>query len=123
MYAVTSTPLDSRTRATLRRAEFGFLGVMILTCKHTPFFCGQPCRAGCFGLRYCWVRGLRTNWLIVGIVRLSFPSTEGPRRPEARSQGYRAATRRRGVPGDHPPLQTGRRLITVVRAGGPVKVF
>src|SRR5262245_55220416 len=60
-------PLDRRTRATLRKAEFGFLGVMILTCRHTPFFCGQPCMAGCFGLRYCWRRGLRTSWLIVGI--------------------------------------------------------
>src|SRR5262249_52756156 len=68
MYAVTSTPLESRTRATLRRAEFGFLGVIIFTCKHTPFFWGQPCRAGCFGRRYCCTRGLRTNWLIVGIV-------------------------------------------------------
>jgi hypothetical protein len=29
MYAVTSTPLDSRTRATLRSAEFGFLGVVV----------------------------------------------------------------------------------------------
>src|SRR6266852_1114861 len=60
-------PLDRRTRATLRRAELGFLGVMILTCKQTPRFCGQPCRAGCFGLRYCCRRGLRTSWLIVGI--------------------------------------------------------
>src|SRR6266700_4286775 len=67
MYAVTSTPLESRTRATLRSAEFGFLGVMILTCKQTPFFCGHPCRAGCFGLRYCWTRAFRTNWLIVGM--------------------------------------------------------
>src|SRR5579884_3889971 len=67
MYAVTSMPLDRRTRATLRSAEFGFLGVMILTCRQTPFFCGQPCMAGCFGLRYCWRRGLRTSWLIVGI--------------------------------------------------------
>src|SRR6266478_4119410 len=68
MYAVTSTPLDKRTRATLRKAEFGFLGVMVLTCRHTPRFCGQLCRAGCFGLRYCCLRGLRTSWLIVGIL-------------------------------------------------------
>ncbi len=40
-------------RATLRRAEFGFLGVMVLTCKQTPRFCGQACMAGCFGLRDC----------------------------------------------------------------------
>src|SRR5216683_5828539 len=67
MYAVTSTPLDRRTRATLRSAELGFFGVMILTCRQTPFFCGQPCRAGCLGFRYCCRRGLRTSWLIVGI--------------------------------------------------------
>src|SRR5262249_23133432 len=42
---------------------------MILTCRHTPRFCGQACRAGCFGLRYCWTRGLRTSWLIVGMNR------------------------------------------------------
>src|SRR5205807_1858056 len=77
MYAVTSTLLDRRTRATLRRAEFGFLGVMILTCKHTPFFCGQPCSAGCFGRRYCCTRGLRTSWLMVGI-SVTFPVLSRP---------------------------------------------
>src|SRR3954452_3424532 len=61
-------PLESRTRATLRRAEFGFFGVMILTCRQTPFFCGQPCMAGCLGLLRCGTRGLRTSWLIVGIL-------------------------------------------------------
>src|SRR5579871_1405104 len=71
MYAVTSTPLDRRTRATLRSAELGFLGVMILTCKQTPFFCGQPCNAGCLGRRNCGTRGFRTNWLIVGITNSS----------------------------------------------------
>jgi hypothetical protein len=29
MYAVTSTPFVSRTRATLRSAEFGFFGVVV----------------------------------------------------------------------------------------------
>src|SRR5262245_63313856 len=67
MYAVTSMPLDRRTRATLRSAEFGFLGVIVLTCRHTPFFCGQPCMAGCFGLLCCGSRAFFTNWLIVGI--------------------------------------------------------
>src|SRR4029077_20990318 len=60
-------PFDKRTRATFRKAELGFLGVMVLTCKHTPRFCGQRCMAGCLGLRYCWRRGLGTSWLIVGI--------------------------------------------------------
>src|SRR5256885_9070232 len=67
MYAVTSIPLESRTRATFRRAEFGFFGVIVLTCRHTPRFCGQPCTAGCFGRLRCGTRGLRTNWLIVGM--------------------------------------------------------
>src|SRR5437868_11802259 len=67
MYAVTSMPLESRTRATLRSAEFGFLGVIVLTWRQTPRFCGQPCTAGCFGLLRCGRRGLRTSWLIVGI--------------------------------------------------------
>src|SRR5208283_892051 len=62
-------PLDKRTRATFRKAEFGFLGVMVLTCRQTPRFCGQACMAGCFGLRYCCRRGFRTSWLIVGIYR------------------------------------------------------
>src|SRR5262245_47918412 len=60
--------LESRTRATLRRAEFGFLGVMILTCRHTPFFCGHPCIAGCLGRLRCGTRGCFTSWLIVGMV-------------------------------------------------------
>src|SRR5262245_21033014 len=67
MYAVTSVPLDSRTRAILRSAEFGFFGVIVLTCKQTPRFCGHPCMAGCFGFDFCGRRGLRINWLIVGM--------------------------------------------------------
>ena len=35
-------PLVSRTRATFRRAELGFLGVWVRTCTHTPRFCGEP---------------------------------------------------------------------------------
>src|SRR5438105_2384025 len=60
-------PFDRRTRATFRKAELGFLGVMVLTCRQTPRFCGHRCMAGCLGLRYCCRRGLRTSWLIVGI--------------------------------------------------------
>ncbi len=39
-------PLVSRTRATLRSAEFGFFGVWVYTRVQTPRFCGQDCRAG-----------------------------------------------------------------------------
>ena len=46
MYAVTSMPEVSRTRATLRSAEFGFFGVVVKTRVHTPRRCGEPLRAG-----------------------------------------------------------------------------
>ena len=35
-------PLVSRTRATLRSAEFGFFGVIVLTWVQTPRRCGLP---------------------------------------------------------------------------------
>ena len=38
--------LVSRTRATLRSAEFGFFGVVVYTRVQTPRFCGQAFRAG-----------------------------------------------------------------------------
>src|SRR5215470_11213285 len=46
MYVVTSTALVRRTRATLRKAEFGFFGVCVYTRMHTPRFSGQPISAG-----------------------------------------------------------------------------
>ena len=39
-YEVTSYPFDSLTLATFLNAEFGFLGVTVLTTVHTPLFCG-----------------------------------------------------------------------------------
>ena len=42
---MTSISLDSRTRATLRSAEFGFLGVVVYTRVHTPRRCGLPLSA------------------------------------------------------------------------------
>src|SRR6202167_4991708 len=66
MKAVTSTPLVRRTRATLRRAEFGFLGVNVYTRVHTPRRWGAPRRAGVF-VFVCFVcRPFRTSWAIVG---------------------------------------------------------
>src|SRR5215213_8536313 len=67
MYAVTSMPLTSRTRATLRSAEFGFLGVVVYTRVHTPRFCGLFRIAGDLLLVMSVWRPLRTSWLIVGI--------------------------------------------------------
>src|SRR5918999_2914672 len=66
MYVVTSIPFVSRTRATLRSAEFGFLGVVVYTRVQTPRFCGAPRRAGVFVLVFGATRPLRTSWLTVG---------------------------------------------------------
>src|SRR5207342_2774030 len=46
MYDATSKPLVRRTLATLRRAEFGFFGVVVYTRVHTPRRCGQLASAG-----------------------------------------------------------------------------
>src|SRR5579871_1499616 len=63
MYAVTSSPLVRRTRATLRSAEFGFLGVTVLTCVHTPRRCGLPVTSK--------VRVGRSGWPGLGPVRIT----------------------------------------------------
>jgi hypothetical protein len=39
-------PLVRRTRAILRKAEFGFFGVWVETRTHTPRRCGEPLSAG-----------------------------------------------------------------------------
>src|SRR5262249_47727158 len=62
----TSTPLVSRTRATLRSAEFGFLGVVVYTRVHTPRFCGQERSAGEAVLLVWRLRPRRTSWFNVG---------------------------------------------------------
>src|SRR5438270_6306874 len=66
MYAVTSWPLVSRTRATLRRAEFGFFGVFVYTRVQTPRRCGAPRSAGVLVLVVFDCRPLRTSWEMVG---------------------------------------------------------
>src|SRR5262245_40768716 len=66
MYVVTSMPLVSRTRATLRSAEFGFLGVCVNTRTQTPRFCGLLWSAGLLVLLSTASRPFRTSWLIVG---------------------------------------------------------
>ncbi len=48
---MTTRPLLSRTRATLRSAEFGFLGFVVPTFRHTPFRCGRSTSAGDTALR------------------------------------------------------------------------
>src|SRR5436305_9973360 len=76
MYAPTSMPFVRRTRATLRRAEFGFLGVVVYTRVHTPRRCGAATfflrplpdlRPGVASLRFGAILPLRINWLVVGM--------------------------------------------------------
>src|SRR5579863_1251348 len=71
IYVVTSIPLVSRTRATLRSAELGFLGVVVYTRVQTPRRCGQACNAGLAVLYRVALRPLRTSWLNVGTNILS----------------------------------------------------
>ena len=73
-------PLLRRTRAILRKAEFGFLGVVVVTRVHTPRFWGAPllcrrrricralkvyCKAGALLLLGLGFRPFRTSWLMV----------------------------------------------------------
>src|SRR5690349_16550753 len=66
MYAVTSIWLVSLTRATLRRAEFGFLGVVVYTRVQTPRRWGLPVSAGVVVLAALSWRPFRTSCWIVG---------------------------------------------------------
>src|SRR3954454_6571449 len=59
-------PLVRRTRATLRSAEFGFLGVVVYTRVHTPRRWGLPLSAGVLVLPTLSSRPLRTSCWIVG---------------------------------------------------------
>jgi hypothetical protein len=72
--------LVKRTRATLRKAEFGFFGVVVLTTVHTPRFCGDgylegrrlsvfspTARAGTLDFDFFDFLPCLTNWLNVGI--------------------------------------------------------
>src|SRR3954452_7405446 len=72
IYVVTSIPLVSRTRATFRSAEFGFLGVEVYTRVQTPRFCGQLSSAGLEVFQRGGFRPLRTSWLNVGTNFLSW---------------------------------------------------
>ena len=67
MYAVTSKPLDSLTRATFLKAEFGFFGVVVYTFTQTPLLSGYFSSAGTLFLVICFTLFFFNNWLIVGI--------------------------------------------------------
>src|SRR6266511_5841501 len=64
---MTSYPFVNRTLATLRIAEFGFLGVRVITCRQTPRRKGARSKAGDLDLYFNLLRPRRTSWLIVGI--------------------------------------------------------
>ena len=58
---MTSWPLVSRTLATLRIAELGFLGVRVITWMQTPRRKGELSKAGDLDLCFSFLRPLRTN--------------------------------------------------------------
>jgi len=75
-------PFVSRTLAIFRRAEFGFLGVVVETFTHTPRLKGLEKKTGLFFktlnprvkatvLSFGWALtlGFLINWLIVGICK------------------------------------------------------
>jgi hypothetical protein len=66
IYAVTSNPLVSLTRATLRKAEFGFLGVEVYTRVHTPLLWGELFRAGVDIFLIIFFLPFLINWVMVG---------------------------------------------------------
>src|SRR5215210_6219561 len=87
--------LVSRTRATLRSAEFGFLGVVVYTRVHTPRRWGAATRflrplpdfrpgVASFFLG-AW-RPLRTSWEVVGIRRGMLAAGFGFVRPPRRAR-------------------------------------
>src|SRR6056300_1011750 len=112
-------PDVSRTRATLRRAEFGFLGVVVYTRVHTPRRCGLPFRAGALVLETLSWRPLRTSCWIVGTGRLSYssffpcPLRIRPTRSGVShlSERTRTPSRRRWIP------------VLVIPTSGPAHLF
>lgn len=79
---MTSIPFFNLTRATFRRAELGFFGVIVKTRVQVPDAWGHPLSAGDFVFDCGAWRQFRTNWLIVGNdllpLVLNNPETEPP---------------------------------------------
>src|SRR6202034_4845523 len=80
-------PDDTRTRASLRRAEYGFLGVVVWTRVHPPRRWGAPFRAGVLVFVTLACRPLRTSWAIVGTRYLSLIRNVNPRCGPVRGAG------------------------------------
>src|SRR3954471_24741728 len=107
-----------RTRATLRSAEFGFLGVVVYTRVHTPRRCGAATfflrplpdlRPGVDSFFDFGVRPLRTSWLVVGMRRVMVAKSGLPL--------GRDRLQRRGGRGELEALVLGDRLVGDLAAG------
>src|SRR5579875_3732032 len=94
-------PLVSRTRATLRRAEFGFLGVVVYTRVHTPRRWGAATfflrplpdlRPGVASFLAGFLRPLLTSWLVVGIRRANVAGTAPRPNPRQTAAGQLCST-------------------------------
>src|SRR4051795_8881015 len=95
-------PPEIRTRATLRSAEFGFLGVVVYTRVHTPRRCGAATfflrplpdlRPGVDSFLDFGVRPLRTSWLVVGMRREMVAKSRPRQSPAAPTNRVSARTR------------------------------
>src|SRR6478736_864594 len=109
-------PLVSRTRATLRSAEFGFLGVVVYTRVHTPRRCGAATfflrplpdfKPGVASFFVFGLRPFRTNWDVVGIRRRMVAALTAVPVDMRRSQRTRTHPTSPGTPPD--PAADGRR--------------
>src|SRR5947208_12193997 len=101
-------PVVSRTRATLRSAEFGFFGVVVYTRVQTPRRCGAATfflrplpdlRPGVASFFFGAVRPLRISWLVVGIAERRVAGAALPAAPRQIAQTPPATSR----PGPRPP--------------------
>ncbi len=74
---------------TSMRVFKSFFGVVVYTRVHTPRFCGQFSSAGTLLLARTASRGLRTNWLMVGIfLSLIYRCDHAePAQPQHKNQG------------------------------------
>ena len=89
MWANISCRLLNRTLTILRRAELGFLGVLVETRRHTPCFWGHWSKARVRSVRRFSSLPWRINWFNVGIAldlvlspyALSLVITPNPKHP------------------------------------------
>src|SRR4051794_7111367 len=96
-------PLVSRTRATLRSAEFGFFGVVVYTRVQTPRRWGAArrflrpwpdLRPGVETLRLGLTRPLRTSWLMLGMRAAMLAAVHGHPVPRTLVDQLRASRSR-----------------------------